>query len=241
MSVSRTHQYLDRCIESITRQEYKHLEFLICLDTNEPGIREKLETICGNDQRVKIFQNARQMGLAFSLNKLLRHSAGELIIRMDDDDIASENRLNILVDAHVQYPKSLIIGSFAESMKISGKIISVPTSPSEIKNLSVEKTRFLHPTVSFKRKFFCLVGFYDTDFVRLQDKDLWERACLLGVECRNIPCNLLNYNDFHSTKTFKILFWRWRSKLLFYRKFGIKNSLTNLMKTILIDLYWKIR
>lgn len=241
MAVDRIHPNLTSCIHSITQQVYKNMEFLICLDSSDSILRNKLETICNHDARVKITQNSKQRGLAFSLNKLIRFSQGDLIVRMDDDDLSTQFRLKTLVDAHKRYPQSLIIGSCAQSMKNSGKEISVPLTTSAIRNLPINKTRFLHPTVSFKRQFFRMVGFYDTNFKRLQDKDLWERACLHEIEFRNLSVNLIYYNDFHGQKPFSTLFDRWKSKLLFCQKHKINNKWSILIKSVLIDIYYKIR
>ena len=65
-------KWLIEAIESILKQSYKNLEFIIILDNPD---NKKLDNIikfyCKKDARIRYFKNEKNMGLVKSLNKAL--------------------------------------------------------------------------------------------------------------------------------------------------------------------------
>lgn len=79
-------------VGSILEQTYNNLELIIVVDNPENAeVNSFLSTI--NDNRVIILHNAENIGLVRSLNKALSYAHGEIIVRMDADDIALKNRI----------------------------------------------------------------------------------------------------------------------------------------------------
>ena len=87
-------QFLRKAIESILIQTYTEFEFLIVAD--DPKNNELIEILREyekKDARIHIYINKKNMGLANSLNALLKVAQGEFIARMDADDISMPDRL----------------------------------------------------------------------------------------------------------------------------------------------------
>ena len=84
---------LKKAIESILKQSYKNFELILVND----GSTTNVETIVKNfnDKRIKLFNNKKNMGFVYSLNKAIDNSRGDYLLRMDTDDISVENRLEI--------------------------------------------------------------------------------------------------------------------------------------------------
>ena len=88
--------YVQQAVDSITAQTYKNIEFIIIVDNpdNQPLI-DLLSQAVEKDPRINIVINEKNIGLAMSLNKALHLSTGDIIARMDADDISKPNRLEI--------------------------------------------------------------------------------------------------------------------------------------------------
>ena len=85
---------LERSIGSILAQTYSNIELIIVNDNpNNIELKTILNTI--TDERVKIFSNEKNIGLVNSLNKAVHLSKGNLIARMDADDISMPERLEV--------------------------------------------------------------------------------------------------------------------------------------------------
>src|SRR5688572_2119038 len=89
-------KYLREAIESILCQTYEDFEFIIIND----GSTDKSEEIILSykDGRIVYSKNEFNKGLIYSLNKSIELASGELIARMDADDIAFPDRLQKQVD-----------------------------------------------------------------------------------------------------------------------------------------------
>lgn len=82
-----------RAVESVLQQTFSDFEFLIALDDpdNQP-LLDILEEYKAQDSRIRLFVNERNLGLTQSLNKLLQQAQGDVIARMDADDISMPER-----------------------------------------------------------------------------------------------------------------------------------------------------
>ena len=75
--VYKVEQYLDKCVESLTAQTYRDLEFIICDDASTDETWEILQRYEKLDKRVLCFQNRENIGLGASLNRCLELASGQ--------------------------------------------------------------------------------------------------------------------------------------------------------------------
>lgn len=89
---NETKEELDLSISSILLQSYRNIE-LIIIDDNPQNemLKNYLNGI--QDDRVHIYYNEDNLGLVKSLNKALSYANGDIIARMDADDISLPYRL----------------------------------------------------------------------------------------------------------------------------------------------------
>lgn len=89
--------YLDRCVESVTKQTYTNLEIILVDD----GSPDRCTAICDEwarrDDRVKVIHKANG-GLSDARNAGMRVAAGELIGFVDGDDWISAEMYQCLYD-----------------------------------------------------------------------------------------------------------------------------------------------
>ena len=98
LSAYNNEDTIDDAVNSILNQNGINLELLICDDSSTDSTLEKLLNLESTDNRIKIIQNVKNIGLTKSLNKLIAISKGSLIARQDADDISLPNRLQTQVN-----------------------------------------------------------------------------------------------------------------------------------------------
>jgi len=99
-----TEAFIVDCLESIINQTYTNWELLIVDDHSTDSSFSIVETIAHNDIRITLFKNSGS-GIIDALQLAFKQSTGELITRMDSDDIMYQNKLEILSNNLLTYGK----------------------------------------------------------------------------------------------------------------------------------------
>lgn len=164
--------YFEQAIESIFNQSYKNWELLILVD----GKSSKIQ--CGNivkSSRVRIFELEKKIGLASALNFLISEASGELIARMDDDDLMMPHRIFRQVYEFQQKDIDLCC-SMAELVDFDGLPYGLIPKQTRIDLFSLlSQNPIIHPTVMFK-KGWAIKNRYNPDMLKAQDWELWIRS-----------------------------------------------------------------
>jgi glycosyltransferase involved in cell wall biosynthesis len=95
MPVKNTAQYLNECLDSILKQSYTNWELLIVDDGSTDESFNILKSYSDNDNRITIFKN-NGSGIIDALRLAYSNSLGEMITRMDSDDIMSLDKLEVM-------------------------------------------------------------------------------------------------------------------------------------------------
>ena len=99
-----TEEFIVDCLESIIKQSYTNWELLIVDDNSTDSSFSMVETMAQHDNRIKLFKNSGS-GIIDALKLAFNQSTGELITRMDSDDIMYQNKLEILSNNLLTYGK----------------------------------------------------------------------------------------------------------------------------------------
>lgn len=181
MSVYNGEKYLREAIESILNQTFKDFEFSIINDGSTDRTAEILN--CYNDNRIKIVNNEKNIGLAKSLNKGLKMAGGEYIARIDADDISMPNRLDVQYNYMKDDPNLAICASSYEQIDENGNTIKIIEGYLECEQLYYFLTFanwLAHSSIMFKKSIALKVNGYDDRLIRAQDYDLWYRISRMG-------------------------------------------------------------
>ena len=99
---------IDQIVESIMsilHQTFSEFELIIVLDSPERDISDLIQGF--HDERIVFIRNSKNMGLALSMNRAASLSSTKILARMDADDVALQNRLeveyNILVNNNIDF------------------------------------------------------------------------------------------------------------------------------------------
>ncbi len=186
--------YLAAALGSILRQDYDRLEVIAIDDGSTDNSLEILERYRRADNRVSVISRENR-GLVATLNEGLRLAQGELVARMDADDVAYPWRLSRQVALFERRPELGFCGAGVDTL-LHGRIAKGRPDPvfrlGRLDILSMFFTIFMHPTVVYNRKVIGNDLYYDPKYRHAEDFDLFRR--LAGRFPATIsPENLLIY------------------------------------------------
>jgi len=164
-------EYLKQAAESILNQTFGDFEFIIINDgSTNPDVEKTIKSY--NDKRIiYIYQDNK--GIAGALNAGLDIAKGELIARMDSDDISLPERFEKQVKFLDERKDISVLGGWHEYFPKT-KIIQTIKTPKFLDFLFFN--RISHPTVMFRRLDFEKYNLrYKPDY-KCEDYELWSRA-----------------------------------------------------------------
>jgi glycosyltransferase involved in cell wall biosynthesis len=121
MAVKDTEPYLPACLDSIINQTYKNWELVAVNDHSSDRTPEILGEYAQRDSRIKIFHSERHK-LIPTLKEGYQHLNGELINRMDSDDIMPSDKIEVLVNEWLKYGKGTIIAGGTKHFVDEGEV-----------------------------------------------------------------------------------------------------------------------
>ena len=194
--------YFRQCLDSLqsqmknTYESYSDFEIIIVA---EPFMQTELQSFIAkyNDPRIKLEFNKERLGIAASLNRGMRLAQGKYIARIDDDDIASPDRLakqaeylNVHDSIDLCTSDYMYFGDMNEGRRVFDGEMS--------RAWSVLTCPFDHPTIMFRRDFFVNNDlFYDETRGYVEDWELWQRAFKHGMRVGCIK-EILFYHRWHN-------------------------------------------
>lgn len=195
MSVYNGEIFLKEAIESILSQSFTNFEFIIINDGSKDATERVIQEYAQQDNRIKIISRENR-GLVASLNEGVNIARSELIARMDADDIALPDRLNIQYKFMRDNHNVVCVGADPIIIDEDGEELTRLTTPSDNNKIQQQLLSghcpLEHPSVMFRRSVALSVGGYRKAFETAEDYDLWLRMGELG-ELANIQLPLLKY------------------------------------------------
>lgn len=204
MSVYNDTEYLQSSIQSILSQTFDNFEFIIVDDGSTDDSLQIIDKF--NDNRISLLKQNHK-GLPSALNYGISKAVGELIVRMDADDIALPDRIGKQVEFMDNNPCVSIVGGSVYLIDSDDKIIGrriVQNKEEEIISVVSYGCPTIHPTLCFRKTFFESIGGYREVFMYAQDYDLILRAVDLKYRVTNISDILLKYRTGNTHRLEKV-------------------------------------
>jgi glycosyltransferase involved in cell wall biosynthesis len=179
MSVYNGGPYLAEAIESVLRQSFQNFEFLLINDGSTDGSGELLDEYARSDERVRVIHQENR-GLIASLNRGCSEARGDLIARMDADDVCLPHRFEQQVRFLEEHHGVGIVGGITRYIDangvLSGRGWPSWSSPAVNGWRLMFETVLCHPTVMMRREVYTQLGGYDSTALHAEDYELWTRA-----------------------------------------------------------------
>ncbi|PIT98246.1 MAG: hypothetical protein COT71_01740 [Candidatus Andersenbacteria bacterium CG10_big_fil_rev_8_21_14_0_10_54_11] len=179
----------DAALASIAAQTYQNFE-VICIDDGSTDTTPALLQRWQQQLPIKILTHSHNWGLTRSLNQAIAAARGELIARIDADDIWLPDKLQRQVDLLDNDPALGIVGCWYKNQTDEGVIaFALPETDQEIKRRIFRQNPLGHSCIVMRTVLVKQHGGYDESVRYGQDHELWLRL-LPHTEFYNIPAYL---------------------------------------------------
>lgn len=166
--------YLAAAIESVLGQTYANFELLVMDDGSTDGSGQVIARY--RDPRLVAVRNERNLGLVATLNKGIALARGELIARIDADDVADSRRFELQVDRFERDPGLVALGTGIRYIDAAGRVVAVPPRQAQgryfLRWRVLRGTCLYHPTLMLHRARAGADAYYSGDFVHAEDYEL---------------------------------------------------------------------
>lgn len=136
--------YVELAILSIINQTYQNLEIIIVDDCSTDKTFEKCLCLSKFDSRIRLYKNESNKKISSTLNRAYHLSTGELIARMDGDDVSEPDRIERLVKFLDENKKYDLVGCSVIAIDTSGNEIGRTTHYSQFEFLK-RTSHFVSP------------------------------------------------------------------------------------------------
>lgn len=188
-------EMISHSIDSLINQTYNNLEIILI---NDNPVRKDLDDLLKKyekkDNRIKYIKHTENKGLVFSLNEGIKYANGNLIARMDADDISEIDRIEKQIIFLNKYHYDLVgscIMKIDESDNKIGQLI-LPSFHKDIVRFIQYGSCVLHPTWLVKKSVYMKLKGYRY-IAACEDYDFLLRAIHCGYKLGNIPDIGLKY------------------------------------------------
>lgn len=163
-------------LRSIQWQTYPNWELLLCDDGSNDGSYELAASLAG--PRIHVWSDGKRKGLASRLNECLDRAQGQLIARMDADDISFPQRLVRQVEFLEEHPEVDLAGCSMLIFGEDGAALGVRRGPEEHEQIVKDPSLgfgLAHPTWMVRAEWYRKHR-YDPRAIRYEDIELLYRA-----------------------------------------------------------------
>jgi glycosyltransferase involved in cell wall biosynthesis len=186
-------RFLDAAVASVTNQTFHDLELVLVDDCTAQG--DIFARQAARDPRIRVLTNEANLGAMEAANRGIRVARGDIIARLDADDIARPERIARLVASLDADPELAIVGTNFLNIDENGRhgtINRMPETDIDIRWTLLFRNPFCHSTVAFRLRCFDAAGGYNPAWKASGDHEFWYRLLAHG-RAANIQEILLDY------------------------------------------------
>jgi len=163
---------LERAVRSLQWQSYTRWELLIVDDGSTDGSDELIRHLLTEDARLHGIRFEHPQGIAACLNAAVDAASGDVVARMDADDISLPTRFERQVSYLQAHPIVDVVGSWMYVFRRDGELAGIrsgPTADYAIKGRATGGFRLFHPTWMGRAEWFRRYR-YDPAATRCEDQ-----------------------------------------------------------------------
>ena len=241
-------KYIAGLLDSIVTQDYpkEKLEIIIADGMSDDGTRNIIKEYSEKYQYIKLIDNEKKI-VPTALNKAIKMSIGEIIIRLDAHSIYPNNYFSKLVEVSESTgadnvgamwetcpgndtlkAKAIAI-AMSHPFGVGGATYRIPTTKTE--PFEVDTV----PFGCYKRSVFEKIGYYDETMLCNEDNDFNDRLLKSGGKILLIPTLKIKYFARENyTKLWK-MFWRYAYFMPYVnKKLCIKTRLSRYIPSLFV-------
>ncbi|CRF35537.1 glycoslytransferase [Brachyspira suanatina] len=108
LPIYNVEKYLPKCLESIINQTLKDIEIICVNDCSSDNSENIIKEYAKKDNRIKLINNEKNIGVGLSRNIGVNSSNGEYISFIDSDDFVDNNYLESLYTTAKKYDADIV-------------------------------------------------------------------------------------------------------------------------------------
>lgn len=193
---------LAETLDSLVAQTFRAFEVLIVDDASSDA-SVAIAHRYSERLALRVLSLATNAGVAGALNAGLATIATPFIARIDGDDIARADRLELQWNFFAKNPQVDVCSTWMElfypGTNREPHLLAKPEDDAQIKTALLQYCSMSHGASMFRASFFEDIGRFNTALDFAEDYDLWCRGALLGKRYANIPLPLTRYRQ-HSAQ-----------------------------------------
>lgn len=183
-------KYIGRCIRSLMNQSLSQDEYEIILINDGSLDKTKYALQLFEGGIIKVFNNDKNKGLPYSLNKAITNSKGKFIVRVDGDDYVNYDFLLIL-------KVFLEMNPYLDAVSCDYQLVDSSENVISIENAEKDP---IGCGIMFRKKHLIEIGMYDTEMKHNEDKEMYNRFTKRHSIFR-IPLPLYRYRKHQNNMT----------------------------------------
>lgn len=189
-------KFIDESIQSVLNQTYDDWELVVVNDCSTDDTVERIQKY--DDARIRLIHTPENLKLCRALNYGLKHCKGELVARLDSDDNATPNRLELQVKAMNDNPDWAVVGGYSNTIDENSVQIKSwtetfrPTYPEVVSFSAAFKNIFRHSAATFRRSVIEQAGGYP-EWMDIEDYALWSKLLCENHRLANLAVPLCEY------------------------------------------------
>jgi len=200
MPVRNGEAYLVEALESVLGQTHDDLELVVVDDGSDDATPAILAS--SRDPRLRVIRQ-EPTGLVPALRRALAEARGNVLARMDADDLSLPERLERQLRALDADERVAVVGCAIETIDDAGRVTaswSLPDDDGALRRRLLLRNPFTHGAVLLRRSAVEAVGGYREGYGANEDYDLWRRIAR-GWRLAAVPEVLYRYRVHPSAVT----------------------------------------
>jgi len=194
VTVYNGERFIAQTIDSVIGQTFRDWRLIIVDDLSTDRTEEIIRSYAARDPRILLIKGEHK-GIAAAANIGLRAVTAPLVARLDGDDVALPERLQVQHDFLQAHPDVLAVGSDVYLIDENNKRLRrrrAPVGWQKIHEILQTRNCMCHPSAMIRRSALKQIGGYRDKFRNSLDYDLWLRISEIG-KIENITQDLLLY------------------------------------------------
>lgn len=220
MPVYNCEKYVKEAISSILNQTHTNFELLIIDDNSTDSTVNIIKSF--SDKRIRFFSNSTNNGIVKTLNAAIHLCKGDLIARMDGDDVSHHERIERQVGMFKENPQIGLVSCWyviRDTINGKSKIVRRYTTDEEIRFHMLFRNQFVHPGVMMRAEVMKKLRYNDVQ--TCEDYDLWARSLKY--------CKVANCSEI-------LLLYRWHGDNISYKnKAMLRKSMIFIISNLLTE------
>ncbi|HEY2632911.1 MAG TPA: glycosyltransferase family 2 protein [Solirubrobacteraceae bacterium] len=168
---------LVRAIDAILSQTVAELELLVIDDGSTDSSLELAHAAVARDERVRVLEMGRNLGISRSLNEGLRAARAPFVAVQDADDYSEPNRLAVQLAVLSAHPDVAVVGSRMHEVDPSGAELRSRTkfASGNVNTVLMHFNPIPNTSSCMRRDAVLSLGGYDPRYRYAMEYDLWLR------------------------------------------------------------------